>query len=217
MPEKQKGVISKSTYEHKELESIRDLLSSVTVGFWIAAEKIYGVRERGGYKALGYDTLEDYCEDGLGKSYSSIAQLLKAYEVAVLRFKYKPKELPDYTKVYLISEMMEKDPKNADEWLEKAKTLPAKALRKEKREAKTGVSEFDCKHESGKLMVVVICGKCRNWIKIHPKSIVYDDDGTATITAPGIRNLIQKTETKSETKGRTISKSKRKKSNGKRQ
>ncbi len=151
---------TKSDDEFETLNEIKLLLETAKESYWKAAEILYWVRERQGYKDLGYETLDIYCEDGLGKSRQTITQLLKAYEIAVIQLKIRPEDLPDYTKVYLVSEMIEADPKHAQDWIDKAETMSTRDLRTEKKEAKSGVSQTVCKHPNYKFLIFRTCPDC---------------------------------------------------------
>jgi len=149
-----KGIATKAEQEFEVVKQLRSLFSSVHIGLWKAAELLFLVRDRKGYQSLGYDDFADYCEGEVGKAASTVHQLLKAYEVAILKYGYKPEDLPDPSKVYLISGIIEESPGEKDEWMQKAHNLTAADLRREKRNFVHGEENACTKWE---LQVYEVC------------------------------------------------------------
>lgn len=133
-----KGLVSKSKEEFKIAQELKVLFRELNFGMWKAAGILWAVRERKGWKALGHQSFEEYCESELDRNVATMNNLLRAYEVAILKYQYKVSELPYYSKVAMIADILEENPAQKDEWMERARQLTSFDLRKIKNEFKFG-------------------------------------------------------------------------------
>lgn len=167
-PRKKRGQVRAAHDEFKVAQQIKGLFQAVEEGMWKAAEILHGVLERKGYKALGYEDFDTYCESEIGKSSKMVRQLIHAYEIGILKLGMAASEMPDHTKMYIVSDLVEADPENAQEWVEKAKTLSADDLRKEKKNFKSGGKVDRCKHEElGSIIVLRTCKGCGEKVRCY--------------------------------------------------
>lgn len=129
--------------------------------FFSLAKMLHTIREQRLYEPY-WDSWMSYCYEFKDLSPASISKLMAVYQRFILEYKYTPEELSEsagWTKLYQIAPHIHSR-KEAEEWLEKAKTQTRQDLAKEITEAKTGVLMSECKHPM--TYVIEVCEDCGN-------------------------------------------------------
>ena len=105
-----------------------------------------------------YETWEVYIQDVKNLSLGTANKLVHIYETFVKEYGISEQKIAEIGGWSVVSEIMPmvKDQKSAEEWLEKARILHRKDLRKEVQEAKSGVSMITCQH-----LDVILIKKCK--------------------------------------------------------
>lgn len=155
------GVVTKSENAFERVQKLRTMFNDVEKFFWVIAKELCEAEAKREHKALGYKTFQEYFEDQVGRSWNTGRQLMRAYEVAVIKCKYKVEDLPNYSKVFLIAEMLEDPKENAEEWMDKAKALSSEDLKIVKSQWKANVKPEDCKHIHFEIIVLQNCHDCK--------------------------------------------------------
>ena len=111
---------------------------------------------------------EFLCEMKMGRATAS--KLINIYLKFVLEFKFKPKELAEAGGWSVIAEVLPivKTREEADDWLNKMRTLNRADLRREIVEIQKGVSMAKCKHKNSYLLR--ICNECGDRIREYDET-----------------------------------------------
>jgi hypothetical protein len=109
---------------------------------------------------LYHNKFSEYCE-AIELDYSIAMKLIKSYDTFCLRYEQDIDELKDidYTKLAVISPIS-KTKDEAVYWLDEAKLLSVRDLKKKVKEITSGVDQMECKHEHKQRITFEECDDC---------------------------------------------------------
>jgi len=122
-------------------------------------KRLYDVHRKELYLP-NYETFEEFCLE-LKMSRATISKLLNIYQKFVLEYKLSPKLITSAGGWSVVAETLTvvTSKKSAEKWLNIATHTSRNDLRKEIREQRTGINEYDCKHKKDHY-TLKICREC---------------------------------------------------------
>lgn len=128
-------------------------------------EYLYNIKQGELYRPQ-WDSWEVFYAE-LKMSQNMVNKLIKIYELFVLTYHFKEEEVITAGGWTIIQEILPviENKEEAVKWLETAKTLTREDLRKEVKEAKTGIEMRRCAHKNTYL--IKICRDCGNKEEVY--------------------------------------------------
>lgn len=117
-----------------------------------------------------YETFDEFLEE-IKLSRATASKLINVYSKFIFEFKIRPQLLAEaggWSKVAEILPFAE-NKSQAEAWLQKAKHITQSDLRKEIKEAKTGISMAGCKHVDCEVITFRKCRTCGDTERIYDK------------------------------------------------
>lgn len=153
--------ITSQEKDRQYCEETAKLKYSIEGAFLTLGERLKTVRDERLF-AHEWETFEDFLNDAMGMSKSTASKFINVFEKFVLEYKIPTERLltvgQDKLKEIL---PLVTDEQSAEDWLTKAETMTFRDdLRREMREAKTGIDPMKCKHEDK--YTINICNICKN-------------------------------------------------------
>ncbi len=108
-----------------------------------------------------WDSFEDFLDDpAMAMDKATASKMITIHERLILEYGFQPKELALAGGWSKISEVLPviTDKESAKEWLEQCGVLSKADLRKEVKEARSGISEIDCRHAN--TYTIEVCRDC---------------------------------------------------------
>lgn len=154
--------------ETKNYEYCNDTINlkrSIEGTFMVLAEHLSNIKAQSLYLPA-WSSWEEYVNE-LKMSTNMVNKLIQMHEMLVLEYSIPTKQVIAAGGWTVIADLLPiiKTKAQAVEWLEKAKTLTRDDLRKEMKEAKSGVQMSSCKHKN--TYTIVVCRDCGLKIEDH--------------------------------------------------
>jgi len=143
----------------KYCDQTLELEEGVRTVYMLLAERLYNIKNDRLYEPA-WSSWYEFTMEFKDLSPASISKLISVYELFVLQYGFKQKELAKaggWTKLYNIMKRIHSKA-DAENWLEKAETLSRQDLEKELVIAKTGIEMSECGHTDTYL--VRVCRGC---------------------------------------------------------
>ena len=146
--------LDRLSYCEKALELKKDIEGN----FLVLAEYLYYIQDRNLFESQWTD-FDEFLEE-MKMTKSTAFKLTHIYKTFILGYGFTSKEINSAGGISSLSDIipMVNSKKTAEKWLHLTTTLTRSDLRKEIKEAKTGVTMANCKH--GNTYKVQICKDC---------------------------------------------------------
>lgn len=151
---------------HEFCKDTLELETGIRAAFMLMAGRLHEIKEKRLYEPFWSSWYEFTCEFK-ELSPATISKLIRTHEVFVLNYEIPPERLVEaggWTKLYELTKKITTKVE-AEEWLEKAKTLSRQDLKKELTISSSGVEMSECPHSDTYL--VRICRECGERWEIH--------------------------------------------------
>jgi hypothetical protein len=134
------------------------LVDKIEGDFLTLAERLYKVREERLYEA-GWGSFEEFCMERKSISKGTASKLITVHELYVVKHKVSSRKLLEvgWTALYAGRNLADSK-EGALKFVDDATRLAPQHLKQTITEAKTGVSQADCKHKNAYTMF--ICPDC---------------------------------------------------------
>lgn len=155
--------MNKKEKDYKFLQNIIELSKNLEMGYLDLGKYLMECRDEERFKPV-YESFDDFCLE-IKKSPATISKLIGIYQY----FNHIPKErLAEAGGWSTLAELLPviTSQQNAKKWVDKAVELTRNDLRKEVKEAKTGIPMAECKHtDTYEVEICRMCGDAKRKMK----------------------------------------------------
>lgn len=155
-------------------EDTKKLARGLKTGFILLAERLHRISKQKLYKPT-YEHFYEYCDE-IEMREDTASRLVNIYETFVLQHKMPIEEIKevDYSKLYIIKKVADTK-ETARHWVEEAKVLTYRDLKKRVAEFTTGVDQMTCSH--GNTYLVRCCRECgEKWEEYGEQTVTVHKD-----------------------------------------